>query len=163
MATPLGSGMASLPAGVGPCGHSDPDALVGALKQTPVAALYFDPFTRTYVQNADFTMVPGTGPIQRAANLLLPLGALPSTRTSGFDVAAVKRAPPNARLTVIEDALRRTWKPLLSTGQISFGTVRLLDGKGNTWESGPWNGQFEVPVYDLITKGDPVALRGRIG
>lgn len=162
MATPLGTGMAAFGCGVGPCGHDPEDALVGALKQDPVAALYFDPYTRTYLQNADFTMVEGAGPIQRAAHLLIPLGSIPATPTSGFDTGPVKRANQDARIGVIEDKLRRTWKKLLDTNQISMGKVVLVDADGNTWESGPWDGHFEVPVTDLVTKGDPTPLRGRV-
>jgi hypothetical protein len=154
MATPLGSGAGAFGAGVGPAGHDPEDALVGATRQTPVAALYFDPFNRVYAQNADYTMVTGAGPIHRAAHLLLPLGSLPATPNSGIDIAAIKRAPPQSRIAVIEDALRRTWKPLLETGQITMGKVTLLDHAGKEWtvDSGfPWPGKFDVAVQDLVT------------
>jgi hypothetical protein len=155
--------MAAFGAGVGPCGHDPEDALVGATKQEAVSALYFDPYERAYTQNADYSMVGGSGPIQRAAHLLLPLGAIPAVSGSGFDTGAVKRASPAARLTVIEDGLRRTWRTLLETKQISMGPVRLVDSSGRTWESGPWGGLFEVPVYDLVNQAkSPVPLRGRV-
>jgi len=163
MAIPLGSGMGAYGAGVGPCGHDPEDALVASLTQTPVAALYFDPLSRTYVQNADFTMVAGTGPIQRAAHLLMPLGSIPAVPLSGFDTGAVKRAAPDARKAVIEDALRRTWKVLLDTQQISFGNVVLTNAYGVPWTGGPWDGFFFVPVYDLINRAKtPIPLTGRV-
>lgn len=164
MATPLGTGMGAFGAGVGPAGHDPEDALVGAVKQSPVASLFFDPFNRLYAQNADFTMVEGAAPIHRAAHLLLPLGSLPAIPSSGLDIDAIKRATHESRIAVIEDALRRTWKVLLEGGQIAMGKVTLLDNAGNEWtiNSGvPWPGKFDVAVQDLVTK-QPATLEARV-
>ena len=152
MPTLLGSGMASQGAGVGPCGHDPEDEPSAVVTQTPVAALYFDPFQRRYVQNPDLSMWKGAGPIQRAAHLLLPLGSLPATASSGLDVQSIRRAPPARRQRAVEDAVRIAWKPLTQSRQIVMGKVTLDP-------SAPWNGKFTVEVTDLVTK-QPVRLEG---
>lgn len=156
--------MAAFGAGVGPCGHDPEDELDAGATQTPVGALYFDPYDRVYAQNADHTMVQGAGPIQRAAHLLLPLGGIPAVASSGFDVASVKRSPPSQRQLALEDALRRAWKTLLESGQIEMGKVTMLDVDGSEWtaEKGrPWGGRFDVVVRDLVTK-QPATLEAKV-
>lgn len=155
MATPLGSGLGAFGAGVGPCGHDPEDELVGSHRQETVEALEFDPYDRVYSQNADGSMVAGSGPIQRAAHLMLPLGSIAATPESGLDVDAIKRASPGARKNVIEDALRRTWKVLIETNQIRMGTVTVVR------PGPPWKGEFTVDVVDLVTK-KPETLRGKV-
>lgn len=148
MPTPLGSGLAAYAAGVGPAGHDPEDEPSRKIVQTPVGVLYFDPFDRVYSRNDDLTMVAGTGPIQRAAHLLLPLGALPGTARSGIDTASIRRAAPDRRQRTIEDALRVTWRSLISEGQIQMGKVTLEP----TEPGKSWSGRFYVEVFDLVTQ-----------
>lgn len=155
MATPLGSGLGAFGAGIGPCGHDPEDAITGSHRQEAVAALEFDPYDRVYVENEDGSLVAGTGPIQRAAHLMMPLGSLAATPDSGLDIVAIKRASPGARRNVIEDALRRAWKALLETKQIRMGAVTVLN------PGPPWKGEFTVDVTDLVTRS-PETLRGKV-
>lgn len=145
MAVPLGSGQAAYGAGVGPCGHDPEDDPSEVVVQTPIAALYFDPYDRVYTLNADLSLKAGAGPIQRAAHLMLPRGAIPAVAFSGLDVNAIRRATPARRVRIIEDELRLAWQSLLSTGQITMGKVTLDD-------TNPWSGRFYVEVTDRITK-----------
>lgn len=155
MAIPLGSGLAAFGAGVGPCGHDPEEDPSEKVVQTPVSALYFDPYDRVYAQEADFTMREGAGPIQRAALLMLPKGALSSVASSGLDLDVIRRASSDRRLRVISDQLRVTWKVLLETKQISMGAVTLEPGE-------PWSGRFYVEVQDLVTpKAKPSRLAGK--
>lgn len=141
-------GAGAFAAGEGPAGH-DPEATPSSVVvQAAVGALFFDPFQRTYKRNADLSMVEGSGPIQRAAHLLLPLGTLSSTASSGLDVASIKRAAPNRRQRAIEDALRVTWKQLIDGDQIAMGKVTLEE----TEPGKAWSGKYYVEVTDLVTQ-----------
>jgi len=148
MPATLGSGLAAYAAGVGPAGHDPEDAPSAKVVQTPVGVLHFDPFDRIYARNEDLTMVAGTGPIQRAAHLLLPLGALPGTARSGLDTASIRRASLDRRQRTIEDALRVTWRSLISEGQIQLGKVTLEP----TEPGKSWSGKFYVEILDLVTQ-----------
>jgi hypothetical protein len=151
----LGTGLAAFPAGVGPAGH-DPDEKPTTLpKQTPIPALAFDPYARVYVRNADGTMAAGTGPIHRAAHLMLPRGSIAATPNEGLDVQAIRRATPESRLTVIKDAVYRTWKVLIESRQIAVGRIFVLE------PGPPWSGKFEVEVVDLVNKIDPMTIEGK--
>lgn len=153
MSAPLGSGLGAFPAGVGPAGHDPEDDPSEVVTQAPVEALYFDPYDRVYTLNDDLSVVAGSGPIQRAAHLMLPQGSLPATPNDGFPVDDVRRAAPNQRLRAIEDALRVAWKPLLEAKQIRIGIIELE-------KSTPWSGRFYVEVTDLVTK-QTKTLEGR--
>lgn len=146
MTAPLSFGLGSLPAGVGPAGHDLPAELQTQIKDMAPTALAFDPYDRVYVQNDDFTMASGTGPIQRAALLMLPLGSIAATPSSGLDISAIRRASPAARVTVITDALTRAWKTLIETNQIALGKVTIPK------PGPPWDGIWEVEVTDLVNK-----------
>lgn len=148
-------GMAAFGAGVGPCGHDPEDELEGATPQETIEAHKFDPYDRLYKLNANYSAVGDSPAIQRAAHLMLPLGAIPAVATSGLDIQAIRRAPPDIRLAVIEDALRRTWKVLLETNQIAMGKVTLIN------EGPPWSGRFEVEVIDLLRQKD-TTLEGKV-
>lgn len=154
MPTSLIRGMGAWPLGEGPLGHAPADALEGATEQEPVEALYFDPLTRSYLQNEDLSMVAGSAPIQRAAHLLMPVGSLPATVSSGLDVESIKRASPEARAKAIEDALRRAWKTLLEASLIAIGRITVSDRAG-------WSGEFDVQVKDLVTK-ETATLSGKV-
>lgn len=148
MSNPFARGAAAYGAGLGPAGHdpaAEPDERV---VQEPVAALHFDPFNRVFTQNTDLTMVAGSGPIQRAALLLLPLGSLPATATNGLNVARIRRASRSQRARVILDELRVAWKPLLDTQQIEIVSVEIEEpGEGQSW-----SGLFYPTVRDLATQ-----------
>ena len=141
-------GAGAFEAGEGPAG-ADPLATPSAVvTQSEVGVLHFDPFQRTYTRNTDLSMVAGDGPIQRAAHLLLPLGSLPSTASSGLNIVAIKRALPSQRQRAIEDELRVAWAPLINTDQIAMGKVTLepvASGRA-------WSGQFYVEITDLVTQ-----------
>lgn len=150
MTKPIARGAAAFGAGIGPAGHDPPAEPEERVLQEPVEALHFDPYDRVYAQNDDLTMVAGSGPIQRAALLLLPLGSLPATASSGFPVDAVRRASPAQRYSVIMNALRQTWKPLLETGQIEIVSLELEP----TPRGGTWSGRFYPLVRDLVTQAE---------
>jgi hypothetical protein len=139
------SGVGSFGAGEGGAGHDPLDELEARPVQTPVKALYFDPYDRIYLRNPDLTMVEGSPVIHRAAHLMLPLGSIPAVATSGFDVEAVRRATPDARARVLEDAVRRMWKVLVDEGVLGIETI-VMD------PSDPWNGLWYADVIDLTTK-----------
>ncbi len=145
MPVPLGSGLGAYGAGVGPFGHDPEDEPTAVATQTPVGAIAFDPYDRVYRRNEDLTMQPSSGPIQRAAHLMLPLNAIPATPGSGINVDRIRRASPLQRRRVIEDELRVSWKSLLDTGQIRMGKVTIE-------ASTPWSGRWDVEVVDLITE-----------
>ena len=148
MDIPIAQGAGTAGAGVGPAGHDpemDPSEKV---TQTPVGALFFDPYDRVWKQNSDLTMVEGSGPIQRAAVLLIPRGHIAATPGNGIDIAAIKRASPERRQRVVEDQVRAAWKPLLDSGQIEMGAVTLEEQKPGQ----PWSGRFYVEARDLITQ-----------
>jgi hypothetical protein len=144
----IAQGAGAFEAGEGPAG-ADPLATPSAVvTQAPVGALHFDPFQRTYTRNDDLSMIAGSGPIQRAAHLLLPLGSLPATPNSGLDVLSIKRALPIRRQRAIEDALRVTWASLLNSNQIAMGKVTLEPvASGRSW-----SGKFDVEITDLVTQ-----------
>jgi hypothetical protein len=121
----ISTGSASLGAGVGPCGHDTEDEPTEVVTQTLVGAIYFDPLDRVYKRNADLTMVPSSGPIQRASHLMLPRGSIAAVAASGLDIEVIKRASPLRRIRTIEDELRITWKALLDANQIRIGKVTL--------------------------------------
>ena len=148
MSQPIAEGAGAELAGLGPAGHDSEADPSDVVTQTRLGALHFDPFDRVYTQNADLSMVAGTGPIQRAAHLLLPLGALASTASSGLDLLSIKRALPSRRQRAVEDALRVAWKPLISEGQIVMGKVTLEP----TEPGRSWSGKFYVEVTDLVTQ-----------
>lgn len=158
MTKPIARGAAAFAAGLGPAGHDPPTEPDLPPEQEPIEALQFDPYDRVYVQNADLTMVAGSGPIQRAAILLLPRGALPATSTSGFPVDDVKRASPAQRRRVIMNALRQTWKTLLETQQIAIEGLEIEP----TPNGGVWSGRFYPIVRDLTTDGKPQKLTGKV-
>jgi hypothetical protein len=139
------SGLAAFEAGMGPAGHDPENVPSTAAAQAAISAAYFDPFDRVYRMNADKSLVAGSGPIQRAAHLLLPLGALPATPFSGLDIQAIRRATETQRQFVVETELRIAWKVLLDALQISMGKVTIEASR-------PWSGRFFVDVVDLATE-----------
>lgn len=141
----LDTGLGSEGMGEGPIGHDSEDRPSAVVTQTPVGAIFFEPFNRIYLRNADLTMLPSSAPIHRAAHLMLPLGSIPATPGSGIDVGAIKRASPLRRKRVIEDELRVAWRTLLVEGAIAIGKVTVEP-------SVPWSGRWDVEVKDLLTE-----------
>lgn len=156
MTIPFARGAGAFGAGLGPAGHdpaSEPDERV---VQEPIEATHFDPFNRVFTQNADLTMVAGSGPIQRAALLLLPLGSLPATASNGLNVDRIRRASRSQRARVILDELKLAWKPLLETQQIEIVSVEIEQPA----EGQSWSGVFYPTVRDVATK-DKAKLTGK--
>lgn len=109
-----------------------------------VEVISFDPLLRLYEQNADLTMKASTKTIHRAAHLLLPLGSIPAVKDSGLDIVAIKKALPETRQRVVEDAVNRAWKSLLDEKVIKIHAIVLH-------ESIPWSGLFYIDAEDLET------------
>jgi hypothetical protein len=146
----IASGVGAFAAGLGLAGHDPEPEPTAPVEQTRVAAVDFDPYQRVYVRNDDLSMQATTPAIQRAAHLMLPLNALPAVPSSGIDIASIKRASLERRLTVVIDALNRTWRVLLDAGLIAIRTVEIDPSE-------PWNGRFYADVEDLQT-GRPFRL-----
>lgn len=154
MTRPLSRGCAAFGAGIGPCGHSPDDEPSDKVVQPRVSAIAFDPYDRVWSQNDDLTMKETSGPIQRAATLMLPLGAIPAVGRNGIDVKRIKRALPEQRLRVIRDELQLAWKTLLDTRQIAIANVTLSD-------TTPWDGRFFVDVRDIVSPKLSRTLEGK--
>lgn len=148
MTNPIARGAAAFGAGLGPAGHDPADEPEERVVQEPIEAMHFDPFNRVFTQNADLTMVAGSGPIQRAALLLLPLGSLPATASNGLNIARIKRASKSQRARVILDELKIAWKSLLETQQIEILGVEIDEPA----EGQSWSGLFYPSVRDLATQ-----------
>lgn len=148
MTNPIARGAAAFGAGLGPAGHDPADEPEERVVQEPIEAMHFDPFNRVFTQNADLTMVAGSGPIQRAALLLLPLGSLPATASNGLNIARIKRASRSQRARVILDELKIAWKSLLETQQIEIIGVEIDEPA----EGQSWSGLFYPSVRDLATQ-----------
>lgn len=148
MTNPIARGAAAFGAGLGPAGHDPADEPEERVVQEPIEAMHFDPFNRVFTQNADLTMVAGSGPIQRAALLLLPLGSLPATASNGLNIARIKRASRSQRARVILDELKIAWKSLLETQQIEILGVEIDEPA----EGQSWSGLFYPSVRDLATQ-----------
>lgn len=146
-------GAGAFPPGECPAGHDPPDDPSERVEQTSIASAEFDPYDRVWSQNDDLTLTAASPVIQRAALLMMPLGALPATPTHGLDIVRIKRALPSQRLRIITEELKRAWSPLLDPGLMRMGEVTL---------SSPWTGEWQVKIVDLLTRED-ATLTGDAG
>lgn len=142
------------PAGAGQYAGADPAFLVvpaatdgTGVATTAVAACFYDPLRKVYVQNPDGTM-QGVDPTDQAMAIVLtvPANSIPSAPTVGYDLDVMSAGDP-ALATKADAALR-----LAADYYVQAGRVDIAATQGAADPNAPGRIDLATDYENLTTK-----------